>query len=338
MTARLVIGVDGGQSSTRCLLGADDGRLLGWATGPPVRHGAAPGAADDLRAVVDQILADVTASAGAAPGDVVAAHLSLTSGLVVARAQAELRLPAATVTADSDAVGALATVTTGAGAVLAAGTGVVAMALGPDGQRVEVGGWGADLGDEGGAYWLGLRLLQAATHAADGRGPRSPLIDRVPGLLSEAGIVDAAELRELPGWIASGQLDRPAIARLAAAVAAAAAAGDPVGSRLADRAGAELARCGDALLRAAGFLPRPRRLVLAGGVLEAGGPVADSLARQLADAQPQVALIRPEAPPVVGAYLLGLRTAGSEADRLRRAAIESYDALMRDRRPMDEER
>ncbi|SEE40685.1 N-acetylglucosamine kinase [Jiangella alba] len=274
MTAGLVLAVDGGQSSTRCLLGTRDGRLLAWATGPPVRHDAAPGAADDLRAVIDRLLADVTASAGAAPDDVVAAHLSLTSGLAVARAQAGRRLPAATVTADSDAVGALATVTTGAGAVLAAGTGVVGMALGPGGQRVEVSGWGADLGDEGGAYWLGLRLLRAATHAADGRGPRSPLIDRVPALLAEAGIDDAAQLRGLPGWIASGRLGRPAIARLAADVAAAAAGGDPVGSRLADRAGAELARCGDALLRAAGFLPRPPRLVLAGGVLEAGGPVA----------------------------------------------------------------
>lgn len=87
-------------------------------------------------------------------------------------------LPTQRVTVTSDAViahaGALGG---GPGVVLIAGTGVVALAIDPDGTLRTADGWGSWLGDEGGGAWIGAAGLRAALRAHDGRGPATTLLD-----------------------------------------------------------------------------------------------------------------------------------------------------------------
>ena len=61
------------------------------------------------------------------------------------------------------------------GAVVAIGTGSVGMALWPDGDLHEVGGWGFPAGDEASGAWLGLRAVKHLEQALDGRQPSGPL-------------------------------------------------------------------------------------------------------------------------------------------------------------------
>nr|WP_197521294.1 N-acetylmuramic acid 6-phosphate etherase [Mycobacterium sp. E787] len=63
------------------------------------------------------------------------------------------------------------------GVVLVVGTGVVALAIGPDGALRTADGWGPWLGDEGGGAWIGAAGLRAALRAHDGRGPSTTLLD-----------------------------------------------------------------------------------------------------------------------------------------------------------------
>jgi N-acetylglucosamine kinase-like BadF-type ATPase len=64
------------------------------------------------------------------------------------------------------------------GAVVAAGTGVVTLAVGvSDVARVD--GWGNLLGDAGSGYWIGRAALEAVMRAHDGRGPATALTERV---------------------------------------------------------------------------------------------------------------------------------------------------------------
>ncbi|MEV7692340.1 BadF/BadG/BcrA/BcrD ATPase family protein [Microbacterium sp. NPDC089189] len=118
------------------------------------------------------------------------------------------------------------------GAVVAAGTGVVTLAVGPD-RLARVDGWGNLLGDAGSGYWIGREALDAVMRDFDGRGPATPLRalaeERWP-LLTEAYI----DLQTAPDRVRT-------IASFAAPVAALAAAGDPVALRITDRAAAELA-------------------------------------------------------------------------------------------------
>lgn len=61
-----------------------------------------------------------------------------------------------------------------AGAVVAAGTGVVTLGVGR--RRVaRVDGWGNIMGDAGSGYWLGREMLDAVMRAHDGRGPATAM-------------------------------------------------------------------------------------------------------------------------------------------------------------------
>jgi N-acetylglucosamine kinase-like BadF-type ATPase len=64
------------------------------------------------------------------------------------------------------------------GAVVAAGTGVVTLAVGAS-AVVRVDGWGNLIGDAGSGYWIGRAALDAVMRAHDGRGPATALTERV---------------------------------------------------------------------------------------------------------------------------------------------------------------
>jgi glucosamine kinase len=64
------------------------------------------------------------------------------------------------------------------GAVIAAGTGVVTLGVGPD-RIARVDGWGNIMGDAGSAYWIGREALEAAMRAHDGRESPTALTEAV---------------------------------------------------------------------------------------------------------------------------------------------------------------
>jgi N-acetylglucosamine kinase-like BadF-type ATPase len=189
-----------------------------------------------LRPVVESLLA----AAGTGRVDAIAAGVT---GFLMLGEDLRVRLPkalseisgAAAVTLSSD----MLTSYTGAlglngGAVIAAGTGAVALGTDMRGTWKRVDGWGYLVGDTGGGSWLGRAGLQAALRALDGRPGGSPeLLSAV-----EERFGDAASLvREL-----ATRPDRAGLmAGFVPAVAAAAAGGDDVAVRLLAQAGAELA-------------------------------------------------------------------------------------------------
>ncbi|MEW5682820.1 MAG: BadF/BadG/BcrA/BcrD ATPase family protein [Pseudomonadota bacterium] len=63
--------------------------------------------------------------------------------------------------------------------VVALGTGSVAMRLLADGSEQQVGGWGFNIGDEGGGAWLGKRLVRELLWQVDSlAGIQSPLLQQ----------------------------------------------------------------------------------------------------------------------------------------------------------------
>lgn len=70
-------------------------------------------------------------------------------------------------------------------AVVAIGTGSVAMRLQADEVEFQVGGWGFNIGDEGGGAWLGRELVRELLWQLDWQRPLTPLflaVSRVCGL------------------------------------------------------------------------------------------------------------------------------------------------------------
>lgn len=110
------------------------------------------------------------------------------------------------------------------GAMVAAGTGIVALAFGPAGAT-RADGVGAMLGDNGSGWWIGRAGIVAALSAADGRAGGS-------GRLLDAAVARFGPVSAMPTLIATSTSPIAATASFAIDVADAARTGDPVARRI----------------------------------------------------------------------------------------------------------
>lgn len=238
---RFVIGIDGGGTGTRARLQTAARQTIGFGQAGP--SGLGQGIAQAWQHI-EQAVAAAFAAAGRAP----APRQDCALGLGLAGA-ARAELCAEFLRADpgyglcvldNDARSLLIGAHRGQpGIVVAAGTGSVAARGSHDGRVRVVGGWGFPVGDEGGGAWLGLRAMQVAHTALDGRAPAGPLAQAVYAVAGR----DAAAL-----LVWCGSAGQNAYARLAPLVFDAAAAGDAAAAALLQAAADELARLARALL------------------------------------------------------------------------------------------
>jgi len=130
---------------------------------------------------------------------------------------------------------------TGPGILVNAGTGSIAYARDPAGELHRAGGYGWQLGDEGGGYWLGRRALDVAARSHDGRGEGSTLLARLLGALG------LQHFDDLVRWSATAT---PAqMAALAPHVLNAAREGEGVARQAVDDAARELVELAATLAR-----------------------------------------------------------------------------------------
>lgn len=81
-------------------------------------------------------------------------------------------------TVDNDAVNGWAAGTAcKPGINIVAGTGSIAYGRNESGQIERCGGWGPTIGDDGSAYWIGLRTINEYTKQKDGRSEKTVLVD-----------------------------------------------------------------------------------------------------------------------------------------------------------------
>lgn len=121
------------------------------------------------------------------------------------------------------------------GIAVVAGTGSFACGRNADGKWVRAGGWGYLMGDEGSAYSIARKGLEATARALDARGPETAL---TKALFKAVGVEDRSEMVQA---IYGRQSDRRWLASLAKVVVATAEAGDPVALAIMNEAAMELA-------------------------------------------------------------------------------------------------
>ncbi|MEU5210036.1 BadF/BadG/BcrA/BcrD ATPase family protein [Streptomyces sp. NPDC020742] len=290
-----VLGVDSGGSGLRIAVaraeGADAHPLASYASDEPVHTGPAgidalhllsqllPAAEELAREVGASgfVAACVGAAGMASLGDDLRARLP--AALATAFGVRRLALAADAVTAYAGARGQRP------GAVLAAGTGVIALGtdLTPQGGWRRADGWGHLLGDCGSGAWIGRAGLEAALRAYDGRsGGSAALLARAEAVFGPAG--------GLPGALYP-RADRPAVlASFAPEVARCATEDDAVARGILRAAAGHLA---DA---AATVCPSGAESAVActGGLFDIGEPLLAPLRAALAERLPGA---RPEVTP-----------------------------------------
>ncbi len=176
----------------------------------------------------------------------------------------------------------------GAGVLLIAGTGSIAISRDDAGTMRRVGGLGWRMGDQGSAYWIATRALEAVGLMHDSIGPPTRLAERLPAAAHVPGV--AALVR----W--STTASAADVAALAPAVIACADEGDSVAGELRSAAVDALA----ALATAAGAGPMP--VALSGGLLAPGRPLRDRLAEVLEGQG--ITVVRKAVDPCRGAIVL----------------------------------
>ena len=281
MTAPLVAGVDGGGTRTRVLLLARDGTTAGRAEGPAalVRPDHPAAAA---RVVADTVRRAAAAAGAALPLPALWAGLAGAGRPSVRRdLEAALREEqiARTVRVGTDVQAAFHdTFGTGAGIVVVAGTGSVVLGAAQDGRRLQVGGWGGVMGDDGSGYRIGVSALRAIARAADGRAPPTALTAAV---LDHLGL---ARPRDLPAWAESAaKADIAALAPLAIRAARSGdAAAQTIVRRALDALGDQLSAAIRQLFPSASDTPPP--VALSGGLIAPEGPLRDDMEHLVASA------------------------------------------------------
>ncbi|HLY18246.1 MAG TPA: BadF/BadG/BcrA/BcrD ATPase family protein [Bryobacteraceae bacterium] len=260
---RLFLGVDGGQTDTTALIGAEDGQVLGSGCGGPCNHaGAAEGRQKLVSAVGDSVAA-ACAQAGLDPANIrfAAACFGMSGGPADKEAILRQILQADAVVVTDDAVIALAGATVGEpGIVTIGGTGSIAFGRNHEGRTARIGGWGYIYGDEGSGFDIARQALRAALRAEEGWGPPTALARVLREATGGANVNDILHRFYTPDW------PRSRVAALAPLVDEAAMAGDPVARDILHNAAQQLAIL-TASVRAQLFQPgQPTRVAWTGGV------------------------------------------------------------------------
>lgn len=181
------------------------------------------------------------------------------------------------------------------GILLLAGTGSAAYGSAPTGERLQIGGWGYLLGDEGSSYWIGIQLLKQFVNEYDS-GAAGRLTDLSQACLNALGLSQA---RDLIAWIYRSEtapVER--VASLAPIVLQGADAGEAHALQIVRRAADMLVSQVETLRRRLNYERAP--IAFAGGLLDNANALSEEVARRLALPE------RPTAkhPPVIGAALL----------------------------------
>ncbi len=308
MSRPLLLGIDGGGTSTVALLGDLEGNEL--ASG---RSGPSNCKVVGMKAALEALDLAITRafSALCEPARSVECACLGLAGFGRPADQEALRGWArekalarfVTTVTDGDLVVAAGT-SEGWGVGLIAGTGSIAVGRNRAGENARAGGWGPLMGDEGSAYSVVLAALRRIVRIADGRERSNKNPDPLTHKFFEAlGITEPAGL--VPAVYGAG-VDRTMIAGWAPIVLSAVDEDPGILLEILEPAGRDLAEMVIAVARNLGILDGALPLALAGGFLLSATQVELSLLGTLRQAgyEPHVNRV---AEPAQGGLVLARR-------------------------------
>lgn len=277
LAAPLVIGIDAGGTKTEAVLADGTGSVLARA-----RRGGANLAAHGELAVektLHEVIDETLGEAHLRP-DVICLGIAGVDrpedNAIIQGIMRRIGARARVLVTNDALIALVAGAGLGPGVVVIAGTGSIAYGRNAANEAARAGGWGYILADEGSGYWIGRQALRAVVRAADGRDRATAL---TPLVLDFFGV---ARPEQLVREVYRHYLKPSDIARCAALVERARAAGDPVAADIASMAADELTAAVRSVIRQlslTGVFP----VVMAGGAFHAVPWLQEALRARLAD-------------------------------------------------------
>ena len=307
------LGVDGGGTKTACCLLDREGRVVAQAQAPSSYYFTE--GIELVGRVLRQGVDEVCRQAGLTPADIAYAFVGLPSYGEVSRDLSAMdaapgeALGQHRYACGNDMICGWAGSLGGSDGInVISGTG--SMTYGERaGRGARVGGWGELFGDEGSAYWIAIRGLNAFSRMSDGvlpSGPLHGLLRERLALESDFYLIDVV----LNRW----QGGRGEIAELSRTVVEAASAGDMCAAQILSDAAGELAGMVDATRRRLSFGVEESVAVSFSGGMFTAEPVLDGFKVALEAFHSGYEFREPLYPPVVGAALYAAKLAGEPLD------------------------
>lgn len=300
----ILIGVDGGGTSTRAVVCNQSAQIMGrgHSGSSNIYSVGEPQAIANILSAVNAALLE----ANLGTNDVNGWGLGL-GGAVSEREHSLIRTQLqphagnARIVVEEDAVAALAGAfgwdSNPEGAILIAGTGANCFGQNAHGERARIDGLGSLLGDRGSGYSIGEACLRNACRSVEGLGPTTNLGEAT---LAHFGVRD---LNELVGVVYAPDFARDRVASLFPVVCQAYVDGDRIARDILSLAALELFDTAATVLKRL----KISRLALCGGLLENQTPVRECLEEMFANEMPHIELQAPQFEPVIGAAILGHR-------------------------------
>lgn len=313
----VVVAIDGGGSKTDAVALTLEGRVVGRATGP----GTSPHfiGVDAAVAQIDALVRQVADGHAIAQANIYLSGLDLPSEVeTFTRAIARLDWSSDSTVVDNDLYALMRSGTSEPDAVaVVCGTGINALGRRSDRATARFAALGTISGDWGGGTGLGEAAIWHAARDADHRGPSTSLTAAVPAVFGLASIADVTE------GIHLGRIQYGELAKLAPLVFAHADRGDAIASQLVDRQGTEVAIMAISCLERLDLLGREIPVVLGGGILaNRHDGLWTALEAELRERAPRARIVHVTTPPIVGAALLALESAGAGGGALELAQAE----------------
>lgn len=298
------LGIDGGGSQTRALLCDASGQVFGRGLSGPSNPRTASESTlqENLLSAIRLAVSGIgTAKIHAAYFGVAGATDPINQGLILKIAHDFFQNQSPKITVGHDMEIALEGGLKGApGLVLIAGTGSSSYGRNAAGLTAECGGWGDLVDDVGSGSWIGLEALQTLVRQADGRLPKSPLMNAVVHFLGIEGMSDFKTRIHDQG------LTRSERARLAPIVIGLAQSGDLLATPIVSRAVQELCKLAKNVSQKL-ELPKPT-ICLCGGLMQ-NPYFKDALCTALRLDGFGSGVTCPHLEPVSGALMLALKSA-----------------------------
>jgi N-acetylglucosamine kinase-like BadF-type ATPase len=237
----LFLGIDGGGTKTRCVLGDDTSLLAtGSSSSCKVQRVGEACARDALSAAVHE----ACVQAGVSPRQISRTCAGVTGTGRPEIARIMTNLIGSVVGGEIDIIGDVEIAFEDAfactpGVLVIAGTGAIAYGRNSKGQTARAGGYGSMVSDQGSGFWVGVEAARAALRAHD-RGEQSHLLNKLMPAL------DAADFDDF--ILRANATPPPDFATLFPAVLSSAEHGDDIAQWVLTRGGAELAKMADVVI------------------------------------------------------------------------------------------
>lgn len=312
------LGLDVGSSKTHAMIINQDCDVLGFGQGGPGNYGNV-GYEGFIEAVRKSTL-EALSGAGIGMDQLDGAGFGISGydwpseKTALLNRLHELRLPCPLEIINDTCLGLIAGTSNGWGVSIVSGTGCNCWGWTKERNRIgHVTGYGEMMGEGAGSTELISKAIKMVAYEWTQRGPATLI---TPAFIEFTGARDMADLME---GLSRGHFEVPDTA--APLIFEIARKGDRVALDILRWAGEELGELARCVISQLDFQNQEFEVVLVGSMFAGGELLIEPMKQRILDLAPKAKLFRLDTPPVIGACLLGMETAGISASTLIKAKL-----------------